>query len=292
MVSLIKTTVMLFISTACLGQVFTSFQTSQPQIKVEFHRAEFNPGEGLIEVTAPYRNEKVYIYPKAIITNKDIIEASVVEGTGVGVRPHKVLSMTFTKEAAERMTKLTALHIGESLALLIDGKVVSVARIAQEIHDKAQVPAEISKEEAKRIAETFNPVRNNNEKDEVIPTDEGKYDDVKVVKRNQIQLAKVTNEDFQNSVLKSRELVLVFFWAKWCQPAQMMVPTIKVIADKYKGKMKVFQLDVDEDNETARQYDLKGLPAIILFSAGSEIDRIVGATSQGIISRMIDRTKQ
>jgi thioredoxin 1 len=309
MVSLIKTIVILFISTACSGQVFASFQTSQPQIRVEIHRAESNPGKGLIEVAAPDRDEKVYMYTEAIITNKDIIEASAADGLGIGVRPYQVLNMTFTKEAAERMAKVSELHHGKPLVILIDGKVISAPTIYGKVYDKVQITTDISKEEAERIAKALNSkaqdasaihpskssdspsVRNNNEKDEVIPDGEAKHD-VEVIKRNQIELPKVTNEDFQNSVLKSRELVLVYFLTKQCPPCQMFTTTIEEIADKYKGKMKVFQLDLDKGNEIVRQYGIKGVPTIILFRAGSEIDRIVGAASQENISRMIDHTKQ
>ena len=83
--------------------------------------------------------------------------------------------------------------------------------------------------------------------------------------------------------------MLVDFWAEWCQPCQMLAPTVETVAQKYEGKAKVVKLNVDDSNATAQRYGIKGIPTLILFKGGSENDRVVGTTSKENISRMIDR---
>ena len=161
MIPLVKIMVLLVHLSLCLGAGLTIFQTSQPPVRVEFHQASANPSPGLIEATYPPTNTKVYIFPEAIIANKDILEASVrggVPGIGKGGERKEFygIHISFTKEAGERMAKFTSQHIGEMLAILIDGKVISVVTIQQEMHDKVQLVGAISKEEAERIAHALN----------------------------------------------------------------------------------------------------------------------------------------
>ena len=99
----------------------------------------------------------------------------------------------------------------------------------------------------------------------------------------------VKNENFDQEVLKSNMPVLVDFWAEWCTPCKVLAPTVDQVAQKYEGKAKVVKLNVDDNNDTAQKYGIKGIPTLILFKGGSEAERVVGATSKENISRMIDR---
>ena len=101
-------------------------------------------------------------------------------------------------------------------------------------------------------------------------------------------VSEVTDQNFEQEVIKSDRPVLVDFWAEWCQPCKMLAPTVESVAQKYADKAKVVKLNVD-DNVIAQRYGIKGIPTLILFKDGNEADRVVGTTSKENISRMIDR---
>ena len=99
----------------------------------------------------------------------------------------------------------------------------------------------------------------------------------------------VTDQNFEQEVLKSDQPVLVDFWAEWCHPCKMLTPTVEQVAEKYQGRTKVVKLNVDDNNQTAQRCGIKGIPTLILFKGGVEAERVVGATSKDNIARMIDR---
>ena len=99
----------------------------------------------------------------------------------------------------------------------------------------------------------------------------------------------VTDQNFEQEVLKSDQPVLVDFWAEWCHPCKMIAPAVEQVAEKYQGKAKVFKLNIDDNNQTPMSLGVKGIPTLILFKGGAETDRVVGATSKENIARMIDR---
>src|SRR2546423_15521828 len=103
------------------------------------------------------------------------------------------------------------------------------------------------------------------------------------------QMQEVTDQSFEQDVLKSEVPVLVDFWAEWCGPCKMLAPTVEKVAGEYEGKAKVVKLNIDDNNQVAQQYGIKGIPTLILFKNGSEADRTVGLTTKDNISRMIDR---
>ena len=102
-------------------------------------------------------------------------------------------------------------------------------------------------------------------------------------------VSEVTDQTFEQEVIKSDKPVLVDFWAEWCQPCKMLAPTVESVAQKYSDQAKVVKLNVDDSAETAQRYGIKGIPTLILFNGGNEFDRVVGTTSKENISRMIDR---
>lgn len=99
----------------------------------------------------------------------------------------------------------------------------------------------------------------------------------------------VSDDSFEQDVLKSDKPVLVDFWAEWCQPCRQLAPVVEAVAQKYDGKAKFVKLNVDDNNQTAMRYGVRGIPTLILFNNGSEADRLVGNTPKENIYRMIDR---
>ena len=103
------------------------------------------------------------------------------------------------------------------------------------------------------------------------------------------KVSSVTDSSFEKEVLQSSKPVLVDFWAEWCAPCRMLAPTIDDIAEQFGESAGVVKVNVDDNTSTAQRYGIKGIPTLILFSAGKEVERVVGATSKESISRMIEK---
>jgi len=86
----------------------------------------------------------------------------------------------------------------------------------------------------------------------------------------------VTDVTFDNEVLQSDLPVLVDFWAVWCGPCKMIAPIVDEIAGEYDGQIKVMKLDVDENQDTAMNFGVMGIPTLILFKGGRAVERITG----------------
>ena len=94
---------------------------------------------------------------------------------------------------------------------------------------------------------------------------------------------------FESDVLKSDRPVLVDFWAAWCAPCRMLAPTVEAVAEKYADTARVVKLNVDDNPSVSQRFGIKGIPTLILFKDGKEEERVVGATSEQAISRMLDK---
>jgi thioredoxin 1 len=103
------------------------------------------------------------------------------------------------------------------------------------------------------------------------------------------RVTNVTDSSFEKEVLEAGKLVLVDFWAEWCAPCRMLAPTIDAIADQFVESAGVVKLNVDDNTATAQRYGIKGIPTLILFSEGKEVERVVGATSKDSIAKMIEK---
>jgi thioredoxin 1 len=86
----------------------------------------------------------------------------------------------------------------------------------------------------------------------------------------------VNEGDFQAEVLDSTLPVLVDFTATWCGPCKMLDPIVKQLAAEWEGKVKVVKLDVDQNSAVAMQYQVMGVPTLMLFSKGEPQQRLTG----------------
>ena len=98
----------------------------------------------------------------------------------------------------------------------------------------------------------------------------------------------LTNNNFEDEVLKSELPVLVDFFATWCGPCKMLAPVISEIAERYEGKVKVGKVNVDEENELAMKYQISSIPTLVLFKDGKIINIKVGLSSKSEIEDMIN----
>ena len=97
----------------------------------------------------------------------------------------------------------------------------------------------------------------------------------------------VTDETFNQEVLKSDTPTLVDFWAVWCGPCRMVAPVVDEMAREQAGKLKVMKLDVDENQNTAMAYGVMSIPTLILFKNGQPVERIVGFRPKGDMEKKI-----
>ena len=102
------------------------------------------------------------------------------------------------------------------------------------------------------------------------------------------KIVHLTDETFEDEVLKSDDPVLVDYWAEWCGPCKAIAPIVNEIAEEYAGKLKVAKLNIDENNATPPRYGIRGIPTLMLFKGGSVEATKVGAVSKSQLSAFID----
>ncbi|MDG2422026.1 MAG: thioredoxin TrxA [Gammaproteobacteria bacterium] len=98
----------------------------------------------------------------------------------------------------------------------------------------------------------------------------------------------VSDDSFDQDVLKAEGPVLVDFWAEWCGPCKMIAPVLEELADEYGEKLKVCKMDVDANPDTAPKYGIRGIPTLILFNNGELAGTKVGALSRSQLTEFID----
>lgn len=98
----------------------------------------------------------------------------------------------------------------------------------------------------------------------------------------------VSEATWETEVLKSDRPVLVDFWAEWCGPCRMVSPIVDEIASDKGGALKVVKLNIDENPDITRKYQVMSIPTLMLFADGQERKRIVGAKGKSQILAEVD----
>ncbi|MFY2945926.1 thioredoxin TrxA [Achromobacter xylosoxidans] len=102
------------------------------------------------------------------------------------------------------------------------------------------------------------------------------------------QIKNVSDASFDADVLKSGQPVLVDYWAAWCGPCKMIAPILEEVATEYAGRLTIAKLNVDENQDTAAKYGIRGIPTLMLFKDGQAAATKVGALSKSQLTAFLD----
>ena len=98
----------------------------------------------------------------------------------------------------------------------------------------------------------------------------------------------VSDADFLQEVGQHEGLAIVDFWATWCGPCQIIAPVIEQLAHEYEGRLKVVKLDVDSNQRTAMEYNVRSIPSVLFFKDGQHVDTVVGAVPKAYLVEKIE----
>ena len=103
-----------------------------------------------------------------------------------------------------------------------------------------------------------------------------------------MSIKQVSNDSFEADVLKAQSPVLVDYWAEWCGPCKMIAPILDEVSRDYADKLNVAKVNVDENQEIASKYGIRGIPTLMLFRNGAVVATKVGALSKSQLTAFLD----
>jgi thioredoxin 1 len=98
----------------------------------------------------------------------------------------------------------------------------------------------------------------------------------------------LTDQNFEELVLKSDKPVLVDFWAEWCGPCRMVGPFVEEIAKDYEGRAVVGKVNVDNNPGISMQFGIRNIPALLYFKNGEVVDKQIGAVQKSVLAGKLD----
>lgn len=97
------------------------------------------------------------------------------------------------------------------------------------------------------------------------------------------------NKETFETALAEGKLMMVDFWAEWCVPCQMLGPVIESLADRYEGRAVIGKINTDEEQALAMSFQITGIPTVIFFKDGKEIDRLEGVMPTDAFIQVLEK---
>lgn len=104
-----------------------------------------------------------------------------------------------------------------------------------------------------------------------------------------MSLIHLNDENFSEEVKNSNIPVLIDFWAPWCGPCQMMGPIFEELSKDFEGKLKFAKLNTQDHANLAQEFNITGIPALILLKNGEEVERIVGLLPKNMLKEKLEK---
>ena len=98
----------------------------------------------------------------------------------------------------------------------------------------------------------------------------------------------VTDDSFDQEVLRAAKPVLVDFWAPWCGPCKAVAPLLEDAAGRHAGRLAVAKLNVDDNHQSAQKWNVRAIPTLILFKDGEAVETRVGALDQAELDKLLE----
>ena len=105
---------------------------------------------------------------------------------------------------------------------------------------------------------------------------------------NKNMTKEISDSEFQEEVLNSKELVLIDFWAPWCGPCRMLTPIIDQLSEELKGTVKIVKMNIDSNPESSSRLGVRSIPTLILFKDGKQVDLKTGVHQKNSLTEWIN----
>jgi thioredoxin 1 len=102
-------------------------------------------------------------------------------------------------------------------------------------------------------------------------------------------VVKLTDANFETEIANAEQPVLIDFWAEWCGPCRMVAPILDALAEDYDGKAKIAKLNVDENPEVSRRFNIRSIPTLLLFKDGELKETAIGLRPKPQLEQLLDR---
>jgi thioredoxin 1 len=102
------------------------------------------------------------------------------------------------------------------------------------------------------------------------------------------KITTLTDQNWESEVLGSDQPVLIDFWASWCAPCKALAPSVEAVADQYDGRLKVGQLNVEENADVPFRYNITSLPTLLVIKGGQVAEQRVGLIPREALVKLVD----
>lgn len=103
------------------------------------------------------------------------------------------------------------------------------------------------------------------------------------------KIVNTTSANFADDVLNNAQPVLVDFWATWCAPCKAIAPVLEDLAEEFDGKVAIAKVDVTLNEDIAAKYNIRNIPALLMFKNGEVVDQVVGALPRSQLAAFIEK---